>query len=205
MIQSFQVVDGFCERIEQVRQSCINSGFGKWAPNQGLVGSSKYDGMNFNGDHALMLHSLAAAVGGAVFPNAMFFRVTNKETEKAYIHSDRTAGNYTCIAYLSKHSENTGTAFWRHRHTGLTYLPPVEVQKAEGIFEELKEDMVLADPDKWEQLDYVRAVFNRALLFQAPLFHSRSPLTGFGPTEHGEDRVVWVSHYFKLNAAGELC
>jgi hypothetical protein len=182
MLPSFHVVDEFCERIEQVRQSCLNSGFGKWAPNQGLVGSSKYDGMNFWGDHALMLQSLAAAVGGAVFPNAMFFRNTNKETEKAYIHSDRQSGNHTCIVYLSKHAENTGTAFWRHRRTGLVYMPPFEVQKEHGIFEELKVDMVSGDPDKWEQLDYVRAVFNRALLFQAPsVSTARWPLLdGFG-------------------------
>ncbi len=204
MITSLQVVDGFCERIEQVRQSCLNSGFGKWAPNLGLVGSSQYSGMNYNGDHALMLHALAAATGGAVFPNAMFFRLTNKETEKAYIHSDRSAGNYTCIAYLSKHEENTGTAFWRHRPTGLTYLPPIEVQKETGIFEELAADTVTADPDKWEQLDYVRAVFNRALLFQAPLFHSRWPLAGFGEGERGEDRLVWACHHFKINALGAL-
>jgi hypothetical protein len=204
MITSFQVVDGFCERIEQVRKSCLNSGFGKWAPNQGLVGSSKYDGMNFWGDHALMLQSLAAAVAAPVFPNAMFFRNTNKETEKAYIHSDRHSGNHTCIVYLSEHGENTGTAFWRHKSTGLTYMPPFEVQKEQGIFEELKEDMVSGDPDKWEQLDYVRGVSNRALLFQAPLFHSRHPLGGFGEGAHGEDRLIWATHYFKLNASGGL-
>jgi hypothetical protein len=204
MITSFQVVDGFCERIEQVRKSCLNSGFGKWAPNQGLVGSSKYDGMNFWGDHALMLQSLAAALAAPVFPNAMFFRNTNKETEKAYIHSDRHSGNHTCIVYLSEHGENTGTAFWRHKSTGLTYMPPFEVQKEQGIFEELKEDMVSGDPDKWEQLDYVRGVSNRALLFQAPLFHSRHPLGGFGEGAHGEDRLIWATHYFKLNASGGL-
>jgi hypothetical protein len=204
MITSFQVVDGFCERIDQVRKSCLNSGFGKWAPNQGLVGSSKYDGMNFWGDHALMLQSLAAAVAAPVFPNAMFFRNTNKETEKAYIHSDRHSGNHTCIVYLSEHGENTGTAFWRHKSTGLTYMPPFEVQKEQGIFEELKEDMVSGDPDKWEQLDYARAVCNRALLFQAPLFHSRFPLSGFGEGAHGEDRLIWATHYFKLNASGGL-
>jgi len=204
MLPSFHVVDEFCERINDVRQSALDSGFGTWAPNKGLVGSSVYQGMSFWGSHALMLHALAGAVGGAVFPNAMFFRNTNKETEKAYIHSDRHSGNHTCIAYLSKHAENTGTAFWRHRHTGLTFMPPFEEQKAKGIFEELKEDMVTGDPDKWEQLDYVRAVFNRALLFQAPLFHSRWPLSGFGEGERGEDRLVWAAHYFKVNSQGGL-
>ena len=204
MLVSFQVVDGFTDRLDQVRQSCLNSGFGKWSPNQGLVGSSKYDGMNFWGDHAIMLHALAHATGCAVFPNAMFFRNTNKETEKAYIHSDRLSGNHTCIVYLSTHEENTGTAFWRHRRTGLVYMPPVEVQKEQGIFEELKEDMVTGDPDKWEQLDFVRSVLNRALLFHAPLFHSRFPLSGFGEGERGEDRLIWATHYFKLNASGGL-
>ena len=204
MITSFQVVDGFCDRIGEVRHSAHDSGFGTWKPNKGQVGSSNYEGMNFWGHHALMLHSLSQAIGCVVFPNSTFFRITNKDTERAYIHSDRSSGNHTCVAYLSNHPEVTGTAFWRHKRTGLAYMPTFEDQKAQGIFDELKADMVSGDPDKWEQVDFVRAVYNRALIFQAPLFHSRWPLEGFGEGDGENGRLVHVTHFYRLNAQGGL-
>lgn len=202
MVTSFQVVDEFCPRIDDVKQSAYNAGFGTWQPNKGAVGSSRYEGMSFWGHHALMLQSLVAATG-YVFPNSTFFRVTNKETERAYIHSDRSTGNHTCVAYLSKHDEETGTAFWRHKRTGLSFMPTFEEQKELGIFEELKADMVSGDPDKWEKLDFVRAVYNRAVIFQAPLFHSRWPLQDFGTGEE-QGRLVWVSHFYRPGQNGEL-
>ena len=72
-----------------------------------------------------------------------------------------------------------------------------------GIFEELKEDMVSRDPDKWVEIDRVRGVKNRALIFDAPLFHSRYPLEGIGTTLE-EGRMVWVSHFYKINQSGQL-
>lgn len=204
MITSFQVVDDFCDRFSDLKASAFRSGFGTWAPSKGEVGSSKYEGMNFWGDHALGIYALSNAIGDSVFPNSLFFRVTNKDTERAYIHSDRHSGNHTCILYLSKHDDATGTAFWRHRRTGLTYMPPIYEQKKDGIFDELKSDMVTGDPTKWEQLDLVRAVENRALLFQAPLFHSRWPLDGFGEGQGENGRLVWVCHYYRLGKNGQL-
>jgi hypothetical protein len=204
MITSFQVVDDFCERFEELKASAFHAGFGTWAPTKGLVGSSKYEGMNFWGNHSLGIQALTQSLGLAVYPNSMFFRITNKDTERAYIHSDRHSGNHTAILYLSKHDDATGTAFWRHRRTGLTYMPTAEEQKEAGIFEELKEDMVTGDPAKWEQTDMVRATENRALLFQAPLFHSRWPLDGFGEGEAEKGRLVWVCHYFKQGKDGRL-
>jgi len=72
-----------------------------------------------------------------------------------------------------------------------------------GILEELKADMVSRDPDKWEQVGYVEGKYNRALIFEAPLFHSRFPLEGIGNSnENG--RLIWATHFYKLNGYGEL-
>ena len=203
MITSFQVVDNFCDRMDDVRKSVLAAGFGTWRPNKGEVGSSIYEGMGFWGHHALLLHSLSKAVGGHVFPNSMFFRVTNEGMEKAYIHSDRETGNHTCVAYLSEHKEDSGTAFYMHKRTGLKFMPSFAEMQEKGIFEELKQDMVSRDPDKWVQLDYVKGLYNRALIFQAPLFHSRFPLEGIG--SNGEDgRLIWATHFYKQGANGAL-
>ncbi len=200
---SYFVVDDFCADLDRVQASAYASGFGTWAPNKGEVGSSIYEGMSFWGDHAPMLRSLAMAVGGPVVPNSMFFRVTNVGMERAYIHSDRESGNHTCIAYLSDHAEESGTAFFRHKATGLTAMPSFAEMREAGVMDELREDMVSRDPDKWEQLDFVRGLRNRALIFPAPLFHSRLPLDGIGDTPES-GRLVWATHFFKLTPSGEL-
>lgn len=197
------VVDDFCDQLEMVKESAYAAGFSTWLPNKGEVGSSIYEGMGFWGEHALMLRSLISATGSVLVPNSMFFRVTNEGMEKAYIHSDRETGNHTCVVYLTDHEQPSGTAFFRHKRTGLTEMPSFQDMDDEGILEELKADMVSRDPDKWEQLDYVEGKYNRALIFHAPLFHSRFPLDGFGTTEE-EGRLVWVSHFYKLDGTGKL-
>lgn len=197
------VVDDFCEDIELVRTSVLAAGIGTWRPNKGEVGSSVYDGMGFVGYHAPMLKALIAATGNVVVPNSVFFRVTNVGMEKAYIHSDREFGAHTAICYMSEHSEVSGTAFYKHIPTGLTEMPSFQEMKDMGIFEQLKEDMTSRNPAKWEQVDFVEGRFNRALIFHAPLFHSRFPVEGLG---NGSDdgRLVWASHFYKLNGYGEL-
>lgn len=201
--ESILVVDDFCDQIEMVIASAKAAGFSTWRPNKGEVGTSVYDGMGFWGHHALMLRNIIPAVDDVIIPNAMFFRVTNEGMEKAYIHSDRESGNWTCVAYLSEHDKPYGTAFYRHKPTGLIEMPSFQEMKEMGIFEELKEDMVSRDPEKWEQIGYVEGKYNRALIFYAPLFHSRYPLEGIGTNEE-EGRLVWVSHFFKLDGYGRL-
>lgn len=200
---SFLVVDNFCDEIERVKASAFAAGFDTWKPNKGDVGSSVYDGMGFWGDHALMLRALTRAVNNTVVPNTMYFRVTNKGMERAYIHSDRESGNHTCVAYLTEHEEDSGTAFFMHKRTGLRAMPSFAEMQELGIFDELKEDMVSRDPDKWVQTDYVRGSYNRALIFNAPLFHSRFPLEGIGDT-FDTGRLVWASHFYKLSNLGDL-
>lgn len=200
---TFLVVDDFCRDIDRVHDSAFASGFDTWNPNKGQVGSSIYEGMCFWGDHALMLRSLAMSVGGNIIPNSMFFRVTNVGMERAYIHSDRESAAHTCIAYLTDHDEDSGTAFYMHKPTGLSAMPALGEMIESGVFDELRSDMVSRDPSKWEQTDYVRGRKNRALIFNAPLFHSRFPLEGIGDTPQ-TGRLIWASHFYKLSPSGEL-
>lgn len=200
---SYLVVDNFCQNLDQVKESAFAAGFDTWRPNKGEVGSSVYEGMGFWGDQAYMVASLMRAMGGVVVPNTMYFRVTNVGMEKAYIHSDRESGSHTCVCYMTDHEEDSGTAFFKHKRTGLTAMPSFAEMADMGILDELKEDMVSRDPDKWVQLDYVRGQKNRALIFNAPMFHSRFPLEGIGSTAE-DGRLVWVSHFHKLGPSGEF-
>lgn len=196
------VRDNFCKAIEAVRQSALQSGFATWKPNKGAVGSSIYDGMNFQGLHSIMILALSEALNCArIFPNSMFFRVTTPETEAAYVHSDRHSGSHTCVAYLSDHNEVSGTAFYRHRKTGLLEMPTAEQMTEEGTFDMFSRDMVNGghgENDPWEQLDFIRGVYNRAVIFHAPLFHSRVPRNGIGDGNPETARMVWVCHFETL-------
>jgi hypothetical protein len=194
-MKDFIVVENFVRDPEKVRQSALLSGFGTWKPNKGDVGSSIYEGMNFWGDHATLLRAIGQATSERIFPNSMFFRVTNEKTEGAYVHSDREAGDYTAIVYLSRHEKNSGTAFYRHRETGLTRMPSfAELARTPEFFEQLKREMVEGSAEHWQQTKFVPGVFNRALIFEAPLFHARSPKHGFGSTPE-DGRMVWVAHF----------
>lgn len=190
------MVDHFVGDPERVRQSALLSGFGTWRPNKGEVGSSVYDGMNFWGDHGTLLRALTQITQCQVYPNSMFFRVTNADTEGAYVHSDREAGDYTAIVYLSHHDEgSSGTGFYRHRETRLTQMPSfAELAKTPDFFEQLKREMVEGSSDHWEQVKFVPGIFNRALIFEAPFFHARCPRHGFG-SDPEAGRMVWVCHF----------
>lgn len=199
----WQVVDDFTDHADLVRQSAIDAGFFTWTPNKGLVGSSVYEGMGFWGHHALLLRELSDVTFSTIIPNAMFFRYTIPGMEKAYIHSDRESGAHTCIVYLSEHEESYGTAFFKHKPTGLTHMPSIEEMHGTPLFNQLQKDMVSRDPDKWEQIGFVEGKYNRALIFEAPLFHSRYPVEGIGSgPENG--RLIWATHFFKMNKDGYL-
>jgi hypothetical protein len=192
-IPSLMIVDNFCPSIEAVKASAFASGFGKWTPNKGMIGSSIYAGMNFQGLHAPMVHSLSLAIGRSVYPNSLFFRVTNADTEKAYTHSDREAGDYTCICYLTEHKQRSGTGFYRHRATGLTEMPCFSELKRRR-YAQMRDDIVNGGEKEWEETAFVTGLFNRAVIFRAPLFHARFPRNGFGKTEQ-DGRVVHVIHF----------
>jgi hypothetical protein len=190
------IIDGFTPLIEQGRESALASGFGTWRPNKGEVGSSIYEGMSFWGRHSIFVHALTRVMGSPIYPNSMFFRVTNENTESAYVHSDRESGDFTCIVYLSDHSDiNSGTGFYRHRESGMTHMPSfAEMFEDASAFNKLKGQMVEGSERDWEQLDFVRGLYNRALIFDAPRFHARHPKHGIGNTEE-TGRMVWVCHF----------
>lgn len=203
MDKKYAVVDDFCPHLDSVLESALAAGFDTWNPNKGKVGSSVYEGMGFWGDHAIFLRELIALTQSVVVPNTMFFRSTTEGMEEAYIHSDREMGSHTAIVYLTDHDTESGTAFYRHKPTGLYEMPTFDEMEELGIEEELTRDMVSRDPDKWEQVGYVQGRKNRALIFHAPLFHSRFPVQGIGSSLQ-ESRLVWVSHFYKINSRGDL-
>lgn len=191
VIPAITVFDDFLPDPDHVRESALRSGFGTWHPNKGDIGAAFYSGVNFWGDHASCFRTLYDKVGQFI-PSSMFFRITNPSMEHALIHSDREYGARTVIIYLSQTSEISGTAFYRHRETGMTQMPPLhELMLDSCKFERLKHDMT--DESAWERHEFVAARYNRCVVFDAPLIHCRIPRVGYGSTET-DSRMVWVAH-----------
>lgn len=201
--EKIMVVDNFCDFADELVDSVKAAGFGTWTPTKGLVGSSIYEGMGFWGLHSVAVRSIIKHLGQVIVPNNMFFRTTNVGFEPAYIHSDRDTGAHTCILYLSDHDEPFGTAFFKHLPTGLTEMPSFAEMQEMGIMEQMVKDMVSRDPEVWEQVGYIEGKYNRGIIFDAPLFHSRFPVEGIGDTED-EGRLVWASHFYKMRGNGEF-
>lgn len=196
------VIDEFSPYADAARASALAAGFGTWRPNRGEVGSSVYDGMCFWGDHAMMMQPLALHMGAQIVPNSMFFRVCNEATEAAYVHSDREHGDFTAVVYLSDHDEpDFGTGFYKNKRTGADRMSSFDAMaKDPEEFARLKAEMVAGESEAWERTSFVRGSFNRAVIFEAPLFHARSPRNGLGETvENG--RMVWVCHFMLMRGA----
>jgi hypothetical protein len=186
-----QVIDNLLGNPKRVRQSALDSGFGSWRPKKGAIGSSVYDGMNFYGDHASIIEAIYKKIGMVGYPNSMCFRVTNETTERAYVHSDVTAGDTTCILYLSEHSEGYGTGFYRHKRTGSMVMPPLkEISDLATLQAEIND----SSAEHWEEVEFVKGVFNRAVIFRSHRYHRRFPEHGLG-TDENSGRMIHITHF----------
>lgn len=189
------VVDDFVSNPDEIRASALLTGFGTWHPKNTVIGYKNYDGVNINGMHVPLLRSLTRLIGQPIFPASMIFRVTGAESDASRVHSDRTLGSYSCIVYLSRETEPSGTAFYRHRATGSYDQPPLgEMLKDPAAFEQLKREMDEASDEVWEQVYFCEGTYARALVFPAPLYHSRVPQVCQGTTPE-DSRMAWVCHF----------
>lgn len=189
-----KIFDDFIADPELVKRSVLAAGFGTWHPNKGEVGADFYDGVSFWGKHSILFKALHEKLG-QIIPDSMFFRITNPKMEHALIHSDREYADYTAIVYLSPTIEGSGTAFYKHRETGLVDMPTIgELMKDRVFFEKIRQQMLDASEEDWEPYDFVEAKYNRCLVFDAPKIHCRIPKVGYG-TDETNSRMVWVVHF----------
>ena len=143
---------------------------------------------------------------GAIFPNIgeippemilpgqlSFFRLTlPDDILPTYIHNDSAMAKTTGILYLNLPSQcEGGTAFWKHKESGLTSAPTpadLEVLGADYV-QKLVEDGL--QEDRWEQTGLVDMRFNRLLVFDSALWHSPWPRKGWG-SDISNGRLIQV-------------
>lgn len=102
-------------------------------------------------------------------PTLSFLRLSPVcQREPHYVHSDADMGTWTAIVYLNPDPPaEDGTRFWQHRASGERH--GITVGADDGH-----------DLSKWECWRNVSAAFNRCVVFDSTLFHSRSLLWNYG-------------------------
>ena len=179
------------DQLRVIKQSAIQAGFGTWAPPSHTYGTSAYRNMGWKGYHAPIHIAISSVMGRPAYPGSSFFRILTEDEDIRLIHSDRMDGDFTAITYLSDHEEVSGTAFYRHKETGLLEMPEFEKLTPEEV-EYWSKDF--KDDSKWEQTHFVRGDMGRMLVFSAPLFHARVPNRGIGTTPE-DARMIHVCHF----------
>jgi len=95
-------------------------------------------------------------------------------------HTDISMGRLSLMLYCNEY-EGGGTAFLRHRETGICYAP-----ESQEYVEMMQQDQ--NSPEKWAVVDMAQMKENRAVIFDAGKFHCAMPVGGFG--ESSEARTV---------------
>lgn len=114
-------------------------------------------------------------------------RYLESEENETYIHLDADIAKWTGVLFLNTPEQcKGGTAFWRYKQYGWQMQPTAAELEALGLDDEpALWSRVLADGHQerhWQMHEYVPMGWNRLLLFDSRLFHSRYPKRAFGTT-----------------------
>lgn len=128
---------------------------------------------------------------GPVEMLGMAFRLNyNEEEPNAAIHSDIGWGTHALVHYLSEGP--SGTAFWKHNVTGCNRIDAGD----DWLLEQVNTDW--NDASKWKAERFVQMKFNRALIYESALFHSRYPFKAFGNSPK-TGRLIVVAFFTPRN------
>lgn len=111
---------------------------------------------------------------------SFFRRSPAGQEEPNYIHSDADMGRWTGIYYMNPDPPpGDGTHFWERTASGSIAGPWDEEVAAAA-----------KDPSRWHVWHRVEAKFNRLLVFQSDLFHSRALMENYGVGD--DSRLIQV-------------
>jgi hypothetical protein len=102
------------------------------------------------------------------------------------IHSDLGWGTHAAVIYLC--DGPGGTAFWRHIKTGATRIDVGDHE----LFDAIGGDWELEQA--WSMVGLAELAYNRAVLYDNALFHSRYPFEAFGTDQHN-GRLIAVAFF----------
>ncbi len=170
---NIRVIDNFVPNPREYRQEVLGLPFMD-VP----AGDQVFRGMAFSSVKMDCAVPIIRGMFAEAKPIASFFRKSPLgQIEPNDIHSDSEMGDWTGILYLNPEPpRGDGTCFWRHSGTD---AKSGEEWRKDGHFRE-----------EWSEVCRVPAVFNRLLLFDAKLFHSRAIVENYGEGDNA--RLIQV-------------
>lgn len=179
------VIDNFHPYPELLRQHALKQKFIDWTGPDGET----YKRIALTQIPGLL--SMLIDLFGPLDMLGMAYRLNyNEELPNAAIHSDLGWGTHALVLYLN--DGPSGTAFWNHKATGMHRIDPGD----DWLFEQVSPDW--NDESKWEQRQLVHMKFNRALIYESALFHSRFPFEAFGDSPDN-GRLIAVAFFTPEN------
>ena len=181
-IKELAVVDSFLADPLTVREAGLAAPYVDWPGPDGETYKRVYL-TNVPG----VQDAIEQAMGRPVDMLGMGYRLNfGGELPNAAIHSDMGWGTHALVLYLS--DGIGGTAFWRHKETGAARMEPGDMD----LYERVHNDW--DDESKWDMVELARIQFNRAILYESALFHSRYPFAAFG-TGYQDGRLIVVAFF----------
>lgn len=178
--------DDFAPNALEVRNAVIANGFSsEIGPDGGkYIGISQYQVPHWS-------KRIGELLGCTIDPKLSCFRLNLAgELPHSWVHSDEICAEWASVLYLNLPEQcQGGTAFWRHKKTGITRTP-FNLSQPQHIWltAEWKKK------DAWEQYGMATMKFNRFITYPTCFFHSRWPWEAFG-TSPEDGRLIWVCFY----------
>lgn len=160
---------------------------------------TEWRGMIYKGIHTdytpeMFYKLLSEAMGREVLPEIEYFRLGIKEdAPTTYIHPDSSCARFAAVWYLvdAPTGVQAGTAFWRHRTTGISVL--TNDHRSDARLMKMLEDEGM-DESKWDMVSLVGQQFNRLTVYPTSAFHSRYPKDAWGSGPE-DGRIVFTSFF----------
>jgi hypothetical protein len=120
-----------------------------------------------------------------------------------WIHHD--AQSHAAIIYLSPDAPiSGGTAILRDKRYGFSHIPSIETLKERGIDRAEYRDYIGSigrDYTKWEQVDFIGNVYNRAVFYDGIHYHCSVDYFGRSAVEYMKEQRLFQIFFFDSNAA----
>ena len=175
------IADDFLADCEAIRADALRSEFIDW---------EGQDGQTYKRVCLKPVPGLQQAIERVYGPVEMFaqgYRLNfGGEMPNQSIHSDLGWGTHAAVVYLC--DGEGGTAFWRHRATNADRILVGDHDLFMAISKDFERE------DAWDMVGLAELSYNRAVLYDNSLFHSRFPFRAFG-TDENDGRLIAVAFF----------
>lgn len=188
-----QIFDDFVteEEAEQIREGAIEAGF-----KDGVKGpdDAPYNGIGEDFESDWLHNRIGEIMSASELEPAFscFRRDKAGMTTHNVAHADTICATHAAILYLTDpRHEQGGTAFFRHRPTGLIEHPEPADEEEKVLCDSIVKDW---PQDKWDVHAYVFGAWRRLVIYPTSYYHGRFPREGHGKTDE-DSRLIWVTFF----------